>query len=197
MLSFEGIEAGRAVRLRALVDVGWAVAIERPLGEEGEVCIIEDREVRVVGRGPTADAAAADARSASAPVVSFPHHSPTWQQREPENEERGRSHGGLECTARASQRRAGAAGNPRLNARLGSVISACCATRASRGAGCCANRANGKGIPDKLPGRERRRRSGRDPPRHHQYRHRRLSGRLIRPHRACRDGRFGSLPGQT
>ncbi|HMO00290.1 MAG TPA: hypothetical protein PKD59_12835 [Miltoncostaeaceae bacterium] len=61
MLSFEGIEAGRAVRLRALVDVGWAVVIERPLGEDGEVCIIEGPEGRVTGRGPTADAAAADA----------------------------------------------------------------------------------------------------------------------------------------
>jgi len=61
MLSFEGIGAERAVRLRALVDVGWAVTIERPLGERGEVCIIEGHEMRVVGRGATADAAAADA----------------------------------------------------------------------------------------------------------------------------------------
>jgi hypothetical protein len=61
MLSFEGVDAARAVRLRALVDLGWAVSIERPLGEDGEVCIIEDHQVRVVGRGPTADAAAADA----------------------------------------------------------------------------------------------------------------------------------------
>ncbi len=61
MLSFEGIEAGRAARLRALVDVGRAVAVERPLGQDGEVCIIEGPQGRVTGRGPTADAAAADA----------------------------------------------------------------------------------------------------------------------------------------
>jgi hypothetical protein len=61
MLSFEGVEAGRAVRLRALADVGWAVSIERPLGEEGELCLIEGHGRRLLGRGPTADAAAAEA----------------------------------------------------------------------------------------------------------------------------------------
>ncbi len=61
MLSFEGVEAGRAVRLRGLVDVGWAVTIERPLREEGERCVIEGHGVRVVGRGADADAAARDA----------------------------------------------------------------------------------------------------------------------------------------
>lgn len=61
MLSYEGVEAGRAVRLRALADIGWAVSIDRPLGEEGERCIIEGHGMRAVGRGPSADAAAADA----------------------------------------------------------------------------------------------------------------------------------------
>jgi hypothetical protein len=61
VLSFEGVEAGRAVRLRSLADVGWAVSIERPLGEEGELCVIEGRGRRLIGRGPSADAAAADA----------------------------------------------------------------------------------------------------------------------------------------
>ena len=61
MLSFEGVDAGRAVRLRALADVGWAVSIERALGEEGELCVIEGRGRRLVGRGPSADAAASDA----------------------------------------------------------------------------------------------------------------------------------------
>lgn len=61
VLSFPGVVAERTERLRALVDAGCAVAIERPLGEEGEICIIERRGRRVVGRGPDADAAAADA----------------------------------------------------------------------------------------------------------------------------------------
>jgi hypothetical protein len=62
VLSFEGVEAGRAVRLRELTDLGWGVSIERPLGADGEICIIEeDRGLRIVGRGPSADAAAADA----------------------------------------------------------------------------------------------------------------------------------------
>ena len=61
MLSFERVAAGRAVRLRELADVGWAVSLERPLDGDGEVCIIEGRELRVVGRGRDADAAAADA----------------------------------------------------------------------------------------------------------------------------------------
>jgi hypothetical protein len=61
VLSFEGVEPGRAVRLRELTDLGWGVSIERPLGSEGEICIIEDRGLRIVGRGPSADAAAADA----------------------------------------------------------------------------------------------------------------------------------------
>ena len=61
MLSFEGVEAGRAVRLRELADVGWAVSIERPLGEDGEICIIEGRRGRIVGRGASADQAAEDA----------------------------------------------------------------------------------------------------------------------------------------
>ncbi|HSJ73178.1 MAG TPA: hypothetical protein VK904_02585 [Miltoncostaeaceae bacterium] len=61
MLSFPGVAAGRAVRLRELVDVGCAVTIERPLGEEGEVCVIERHGRRVTGRGPSADEAAADA----------------------------------------------------------------------------------------------------------------------------------------
>ena len=61
MLSFPGVSAGRAVRLRELVDVGCAVTIERPLGEEGEVCVIERHGRRVTGRGANADEAAADA----------------------------------------------------------------------------------------------------------------------------------------
>jgi hypothetical protein len=61
MLSFEGVEPDRAVRLRALADIGFAITIERPLGEKGELCVIEGKGRRVIGRGATADAAAADA----------------------------------------------------------------------------------------------------------------------------------------
>jgi hypothetical protein len=61
MLSFPGVSAEHAERLRVLADSGCAVAIERPLGEEGDVCIIEGRGRRVTGRGPDASAAAADA----------------------------------------------------------------------------------------------------------------------------------------
>ena len=61
MLSFPGVAADRAVRLRELVDLGCAVTIERPLGEDGEVCVIERHGRRVTGRGATADDAAADA----------------------------------------------------------------------------------------------------------------------------------------
>lgn len=61
MLSFPGVSAGRADRLRRLTDMGCAVTIGRPLGEEGEVCLIEFRNRRVTGRGATPDAAAADA----------------------------------------------------------------------------------------------------------------------------------------
>lgn len=61
MLRFEGIDAERALRLRALVDLGCAVSVERPLGADGEVCIIEHHGLRVVGRGSSADEAAADA----------------------------------------------------------------------------------------------------------------------------------------
>lgn len=61
MLSFPGVSAEHAERLRVLADAGCAVAIERPLGEDGELCVIEGRGRRVAGRGPDADAAAADA----------------------------------------------------------------------------------------------------------------------------------------
>lgn len=61
MLRFPGIAAERAERLRALADMGCAVTIERPLGEDGELCIVAGRGRRVIGRGPDADAAAADA----------------------------------------------------------------------------------------------------------------------------------------
>jgi len=63
MLSFEGVEPDRGVRLRALADLGYALTIERLLGEEGELCVIEGKGRRVLGRGATADAAAADALS--------------------------------------------------------------------------------------------------------------------------------------
>jgi hypothetical protein len=61
MLSFEGVAAERAVRLRALADVGWAVSIGRASGDDGELCVIEGHDRRFTGRGPDADAAAADA----------------------------------------------------------------------------------------------------------------------------------------
>ena len=60
MLSFSGVSAERAVRLRELADVGCAVSIEREPGGE-ERCIIASRGRRVIGTGATADAAAADA----------------------------------------------------------------------------------------------------------------------------------------
>lgn len=61
MLSYPGVAAERAVKLRELADVGWAVTIERPLGEAGEICVIEGHGRRITGRGASADAAAADA----------------------------------------------------------------------------------------------------------------------------------------
>lgn len=61
MLSYTGVAAERAIRLRALADVGWAVSIERPLGEDADICVIEGHGRRVIGRGADADAAAADA----------------------------------------------------------------------------------------------------------------------------------------
>ena len=61
MLRLTGVDSERALALRALMDVGCSVALERPLGEQGEICVIEGRGHQVVGRGPTADAAAADA----------------------------------------------------------------------------------------------------------------------------------------
>jgi len=61
MLSFEGVHPEHAVRLRALADVGFAITIERPLGEKGELCVIEGKGRRVIGRGATADTAVVDA----------------------------------------------------------------------------------------------------------------------------------------
>jgi len=61
VLSYPGVAAERAVKLRELADVGWAVTLERPLGEEVELCVIEGRGRRVIGRGASADDAAADA----------------------------------------------------------------------------------------------------------------------------------------
>jgi hypothetical protein len=61
VLSFPGVAAERAVRLRELVDVGCAVTLERLLGERGDVCVIEHHGRRVTGRGAGPDEAAADA----------------------------------------------------------------------------------------------------------------------------------------
>jgi hypothetical protein len=61
VLSFPGVAAQRAARLRELADLGCAVTIERPLGEGGEVCIIERHGRRVTGRGATADESAIEA----------------------------------------------------------------------------------------------------------------------------------------
>jgi hypothetical protein len=61
VLSFPGVAAERAERLRALADVGWAVTIERAIDEGLEVCVIEGRGRYVTGRGATPDEAAADA----------------------------------------------------------------------------------------------------------------------------------------
>jgi hypothetical protein len=62
MLIFCGLADEREARLRELIDAGCAVTIERSL-ENGRECIIELRERRVTGRGPTADEAASDALS--------------------------------------------------------------------------------------------------------------------------------------
>ncbi len=64
MLSYTGVEAGRAARLRELIDVGWAVSIERALEEDLSLCVIEGHGRRIIGRGADADAAAADALAA-------------------------------------------------------------------------------------------------------------------------------------
>jgi hypothetical protein len=61
VLSYTGVAAERAARLRALVDVGWAVSIEHSLDEDTSLCVIEGHGRRVIGRGADADAAAADA----------------------------------------------------------------------------------------------------------------------------------------
>jgi hypothetical protein len=61
MLRLTGVEPERALALRRLMDLGCAVALERPLQEAGEICVIEGRGHKIVGRGATADAAAADA----------------------------------------------------------------------------------------------------------------------------------------
>lgn len=68
MLSYTGVAAERAIRLRALADVGWAVSIERPLGEDADICVVEGRGRRVIGRGANADDAAADALAQLADV---------------------------------------------------------------------------------------------------------------------------------
>ena len=60
MLSYPGVSADRALALRGLVGLGIAVDLEREAGGE-ERGIIEGRGRRVVGTGPSADAAAADA----------------------------------------------------------------------------------------------------------------------------------------
>ncbi|MGE0027320.1 MAG: hypothetical protein AB7O78_17675 [Thermoleophilia bacterium] len=52
---------GMVVRLGVLVDAGWTVTLGRRPGSDETVCVIEDRHVRVGGRGPSADAAAAAA----------------------------------------------------------------------------------------------------------------------------------------
>ncbi len=60
MLSFPGVSADRAERLRALADMGHAVTLERESGGV-ERCIVSSERRRVIGTGATADAAAADA----------------------------------------------------------------------------------------------------------------------------------------
>lgn len=60
MLSFPGVSADLAVRLRELADVGCAVTVQRETDGE-ESCIIASRGRQVVGTGATADAAATDA----------------------------------------------------------------------------------------------------------------------------------------
>lgn len=60
MLRYVGVSSARAVRLRELADLGCATALERVAGG-GNVCIIRLGDRRVIGRGPTADDAVADA----------------------------------------------------------------------------------------------------------------------------------------
>ncbi len=60
MLSYPGVGAEHTLALRALADLGIAVELER-MDEGEERCIIEGRGRRVVGSGPTPDAAAGDA----------------------------------------------------------------------------------------------------------------------------------------
>ena len=63
MLSYPGVGAEHALALRALADLGIAVELER-VAEGEELCVIEGRGRKIVGRGPTAAAAAADALGA-------------------------------------------------------------------------------------------------------------------------------------
>jgi hypothetical protein len=60
VLSYPGVGAEHTLALRALADLGIAVELERE-ADGGELCIIEGRGRKVVGRGATADAAAGDA----------------------------------------------------------------------------------------------------------------------------------------
>ncbi len=60
MLSYPGVGAEHALALRGLADLGIAVELERA-AEGEELCIIEGRGRKIVGRGPTPDEAAGDA----------------------------------------------------------------------------------------------------------------------------------------
>jgi hypothetical protein len=61
MLRYVGVSSARAVRLRELADLGCAVAIERDVAGEGELCVIQLGERCFIGRGATADEAVGDA----------------------------------------------------------------------------------------------------------------------------------------
>lgn len=61
MLRYVGVSSERAVRLREMAELGCAIALEREARADGHLCVIRLADRRVIGRGPTADAAVASA----------------------------------------------------------------------------------------------------------------------------------------
>lgn len=55
MLRYAGVSSERAVRLRELADMGCAIALEREVDADGDLCVIRLGEREAVGRGATAD----------------------------------------------------------------------------------------------------------------------------------------------
>lgn len=61
MLRYVGVTSARAIRLRELAELGCAIALERELGSDGDLCVIRLGDRRVIGHGTDADSAVAAA----------------------------------------------------------------------------------------------------------------------------------------